>query len=822
MKNRAIALAAVVLFVLPARDAAAQAKHLNLLLNRQELAEMKARIEKYPWARQTFDRIKADADADASAPGNVPTRVATALVAALTGDEKYAKIARQHVTDHLKTYQEAKNYHWNRGVLEAIMYDLVYDTFSDAQRRDIEDSFRKIGRFQIELAESGYQTWNMKWVEHWNVAMMGYVTGDRQLIAYGLNDPGGGLTSGRVYCKYDPKKYGGFHQVIERHLKEGTWHEPPEYLFNAIYYPFFTMVLAARHYDGTDLYHWRAPNGNSLSDVLPRYVDLTFPAEDTGVPGGTFRIANYGDGGTTAWRDWFLIGSPWQTPPPVPPAPPRQADEIYTAQGMMEIAHGLDPRPVYAWLLSQSPRRDGMFCNSGADFLGLSRPALAYGRPLDDAPATPPPAPSSLLPGAGLAMLRADESPAYWRGKGLACFFIMGENEFRSHRHCDDYQIVLHGKGRLLYPDINTWNYENDKEIGWTHRSIAHNTLAVDGASNVPAPYAQRHDFSPEVKFVAAGGEPFEKKGLIADSAVGPPAWPKKVALCRALFLTNEYLADFFWATSPTEHVYDWALHGLGRLQLDRQKFQPSQDLAPYKWIKNVCKRTTAEPWSVEWVQQGAGVQKGMPNSRHTDAWFTTQAGVKMWMLGSPGTSAYTGEGPLLISDLQDGMAVRPQDPEGRLPMVVARRQATGTLFAALHEPVLFRDRGKPVDQPRIRQFELIAQTPDAIAVKIVGPAYVDYAMVSFGNPVDEKREVTLSAPAGGETFTFRSFAYVRCQGNRIVGRGNLVAFAIGDAGAGPSAALSLNGQPALLLRSGGTLRYAARLTAPASPARGP
>ena len=99
------------------------------------------------------------------------------------------------------------------------------------------------------------QTWNMKWVEHWNVAMMGYVTGDRHFIDYGLNDPGGGTTSGKGYCRYDPKKYGGFHQIIERNITDGTWHEPPEYLFNAISYPFFTIVLAAKHYDGTDLYH---------------------------------------------------------------------------------------------------------------------------------------------------------------------------------------------------------------------------------------------------------------------------------------------------------------------------------------------------------------------------------------------------------------------------------------------------------------------------------------------------------------------------------------------------------------------------------------
>jgi hypothetical protein len=384
----------------------------------------------------------------------------------------------------------------------------------------------------------------------------------------------------------------------------------------------------------------------------------------------------------------------------------------------------------------------------------------------------------------------------------------MGEPEFRSHRHCDDYQIVLHGHGRLLYPDLNTWNYEDDKAIGWTHRSIAHNTLVVDGASNVAAPYTHRHDFSPEVKFIAAQGAPFEKRDGIGASPVGPQVWPKKVVLSRALFLTKEYLADFFWATSPTGHVYDWALHGFGRLQYDRQKFQSSQDLAPYKWIKDVAKHTTDGPWSVQWVQQGAGVVKGMPESRYTDAWFTTEAGVKMWMLGAPGTAAYVGEGPLLISDMEGGMANRPKDPEGRLAMVVSRRQAASALYAALHEPLLFRDKGKPVDQPRIRGFEPVAQTADAICVKIIGPNWVDYAMVSFAKEPGDDREVTLGNPASGESFSFRSFAYVRCRGKSIVGRGSPSAFVISDGGVGPSATLSLNGQPAPLAAAQGRLRY--------------
>jgi hypothetical protein len=167
MKSLHVSMAAVLLLVPLSGTATAQPKHPNLLFNRQELAEMKARIDKYPWARQAFERIKADAEADAANPHhNVPTRVATAMMYALTGEEKYARRARHHVTSHLKNYQEAKNYHWNRGVLKAIMYDLVYETFSEDERREIEDAFRKAGRLQIELAEAGYQTWNMKWVEH--------------------------------------------------------------------------------------------------------------------------------------------------------------------------------------------------------------------------------------------------------------------------------------------------------------------------------------------------------------------------------------------------------------------------------------------------------------------------------------------------------------------------------------------------------------------------------------------------------------------------------------------------------------------------------
>ena len=68
-----VALAAVLL-VLSSGTAIGQVKHPNLLFNRQDLAEMKAKIDKYPWARQTFERIKADAvlDADGGNQWSIP------------------------------------------------------------------------------------------------------------------------------------------------------------------------------------------------------------------------------------------------------------------------------------------------------------------------------------------------------------------------------------------------------------------------------------------------------------------------------------------------------------------------------------------------------------------------------------------------------------------------------------------------------------------------------------------------------------------------------------------------------------------------------
>ncbi|MEZ5582511.1 MAG: heparinase II/III family protein [Candidatus Competibacteraceae bacterium] len=94
------------------------------------------------------------------------------------------------------------------------------------------------------------------------------------------------------------------------------------------------------------------------------------------------------------------------------------------------------------------------------------------------------PRPSRVWPTYGLAMLRSDESSDYWTNDdAIAVFQIMSQGY--GHDHRDKFSIMLHGAGRLLYPDYNAVQYENPA-LGWTRNTIAHNTVMVDRQITTP------------------------------------------------------------------------------------------------------------------------------------------------------------------------------------------------------------------------------------------------------------------------------------------------------------------------------------------------
>ena len=718
------------------------AKHPNFLLNRDEIEQIKLRIAQQPWAAVLFQQAKDMAD-----KGDM---FQAALCFALTGEKRYGDFARGKVLEntryHLIQYQkedvrlQPDRYQLGPWGLWAWAYDLTYDGYSEEQRQSIENALRTIGKTVIELAKLNTTTPNLVFDMHYNVALVGYCLGDRELIDWGLNDPG----------DYGPQR-GGFYPVLDSIIKDGHfWGEAPIY---ALHYDVLGMVAlaeAARHYNGTDLYGYVSKKtGASIKNIIDGYFLMAYPVEKTGVNAGSVRMATFGDGST--WfapsgelLDTFLVN-------------PVTGDFSTVGQiGELEAAYAHYKDPGYAWLLSLNPNRNvlSVYGRSPWKFI-----ALTHGVELPKNP-TPPPAPCGVYPSQGFAVLRSDETPAYWTSGALTAVMRLGAAI--GHGHEDYYSIVLHGKGRLLYPDLNVIQYEPTC-LGWTREGIAHSTLLVDGQSPRAGEFTTRNDFTPDAKFLAASGSAFPG-----------------TTQTRALLLTRDYMVDVFRAAANDgrERTFDWVLHGLGRLYPGNPAaYRPGTDLvANYWWIDNERSRTVDAAWQADFVQHSGGVTPGL--QAFSKEWFEQTAGVRVTMLGAPGTEVFCGDGPMA-----DGPPHHRIDgnPEGALPLVIARRKGIVETFVAVHEPY---------DQWPVLTVRTVADTGGSVGIAVDGPAFSDRVLVAFDLAPEEYHV----ANEDGEVFIFRDCGYLRVAGGQITARGKLLAFRVRVQQAG-DVSLVLNGK---------------------------
>jgi hypothetical protein len=733
--NRLAAACAVLLLLVfvafsPAAEPAAppatrnSVRHPNLLLNPSEIDEVKQKVQAEPWAGALLEKLKREAEGRGGSQDGIRN---SALLYALTGEKHYADYARRRLLDDarsllpkyeqvdLKTQPDFGMFSpWG---LSAWGYDLVYDTCSPEERELIERYLRTGCNVIIEELKHTSTTPNLVFGVHFNVGMVGYCLGDAKFIDWALNDDGG---------KFGPHK-GGFYPVLDSMIQDAYfWGEAPIYALHYDLHGMLSLAEAAQHYDGADLYHYVSKkSGGSIKGMIDGYLRLAYPTERTGVGMGSIRMATFGDGSTGYYPDGTLFDTFLVNPVSLAPAPGVMSGEL-------ELAYKRYKDPAYAWLISLNPKRD-TYVDYGRAVLGYV--ALTHGQKLPTTP-TPPAAPSGVYPGFGFAFLRADETPEYWRSGSLAALIM--EGKLVGHGHKDYYSLSLHGTGRLIYPDLNVIQYE-PTWLNWTHESIAHNTLVVDHQSGSPGPFTTKNEFQEAVKYFSISGSPYESEKQT-----------------RAVLLTPEYLADFFHAENvgkqPRSRTFDWALHGLGRLYVGNPSaYRPTSDLTPdYWWIDNQRTRQTDATFQADWIQRSAGVIPG--RQAFGKEWFGQEVGVRMMMLGAPGTQVYAGDGPLCDGPPYshiDG------DPEGTCPMLVVRRQAPATTFAAVHEPY--------EGHPRIAGLRQLAGDDSAIAIRIAAPQYVDYLLAAF-----DDAEHTLDF-AGGQSFTFTDYAYLRFRGGKLV-----------------------------------------------------
>ncbi|HGE70833.1 TPA: hypothetical protein ENX78_08370 [Candidatus Poribacteria bacterium] len=684
-------------------------------------------INENEMVRKQFDKIKERAD-----QGNFYD---SALVFAIEGGEKYANITKNHLL-RLVEYRSPRldedilagghregnmDFYWD--TLDIRAYDLIYPALTKEERHTIETFYRKLGNYWKESLSRWTTTPNLVFPIHYHSAVIGFCIDDKELIEWGLQDSGG---------KFGPSK-GGLFPVLDSMLRDGAiWDEATIYAAVNVLQPMVQLAILYKLYYGKDLFSYESPKGGSIKKLIDGYIAITYPLERTGVGPGSFHIATYGDGSTESpysahhnTDSIYLINLPWV-----------RGNDRYELTNTLEQAYYVSRDPKYAWFLSHSVERE---------------PSFLYGEDIPFGSVDPPPAPSSIFPEAGIAMLRSDESPNYWTNGSIAVLQMMSRGY--GHDHRDKMMIIMHAGGRLLYPDMNCIQYE-PPSINWTASSVAHNTLVVDRGKTANAPFTYRHSFCPEIKFLATTASCYP--GVIQT---------------RVLALTSEYLFDAFWADSDLPHTYDWVLHAIGKLYLENPTlYKASSDLLQdYWWIENERSRETDETWQVNFVQKNGLAIRGM--GRQTDEWFNDSSSVQVTMIGEPNTIVYGADGP------SGGPPVDPvMNPEGNIPILLARRYSRQTVFAVVHEPY-------KQNPPNIDLVQKISESKDAYIAKIQAKNYTDWIAVSFGDQNGEPIHILIDEHDPKSVFVFRNYGYLRKEissdgkTSRLIAKGNWIGF---------------------------------------------
>jgi hypothetical protein len=706
--------------VVQAQSNDAPAHGRPFFLPEPERTRIRQSIAGQEWAKAEYARIQ-----QAARKGD---GFLAAFLYALDGDPAYAPIAQKWLLE--KFGANSWTVKRARGALDDLKFfkagvpalnDVFYDTdfspylafdwvhggLEPAARKEIQEAITAFMRFKMRSMNRWAQTPNLVFKPTSIVALAGLAIQDREAIDWG-------------FYRKPESRIGGYFPVLNNLLKDGgPWHEAP--IYPIAHTDLYCMGMVSRYrslYDGKDWWTAKAPNGGSPKGLMDYYIDSAYPIERTGHGAGQIRIATYGDGATNASNDLFLVN---------PAGPAIDATQALIA------AYNASGDPRLAPFVAMVP-----------DY----KPTLIDRRPLPEKIEFPS-APSKVWPDYGLAILRAEESPAYWTSDAPVVFQLMSKGY--GHDHADKFSITLHGAGRLLYPDYNAIQYEN-ANIGWTRNTIAHNTLMVDeGDTRSVPPSDVRHAFSPEVKYLATSAS-----GVF-----------EKVAQTRALLLTREYLLDIFHAASPTPRVYDSLLHSFGAPRpANPELFKPSNALDRRFWlVSDRQAMATDKPWALDFaIREEPGSRKG----KFGPEWYAHTAAVRVTMAAEPNTLVTHG-----VSGIELGKAAkRSFDPLGML--IVRRAGIRQTVFAAAHEP--HANNAKP----RISAVTTLAQSDKAILVRVDATDFTDYAVVGFGPQPGAPGHALAAADDPKSCVAFRDYGYLRVRKDgSMVARGGWTGFSL-------------------------------------------
>lgn len=201
--------------------------------------------------------------------------------------------------------------------------------------------------------------------------------------------------------------------------------------------------------------------------------------------------------------------------------------------------------------------------------------------------------------------------------------------------------------------------------------------------------------------------------------------------------------------------------------------------------LRDVFKLTPgAQPWSATVLQTCA--LEDVSESVFGKAWYDRRIGVRVQMLGEPGTTVFVGKTPESRTapgrEGNKGERSTKANEVGGTTLIVERRVGS-TTFVALHEP--FENA-----TPRVRECRRIHQSAEAVVVAVTGDGFNDRLLYRHWKNFDQP----VTVEGDGESFTFADRAFVRVRTEKVEAVGNLRQMRLGVFGR-PS--LVINGRPA-------------------------
>ena len=765
-----------------ARAAAGEkAAHPFLLWTKDEAAAIRKRIDTDPSAKRQYERM---VEMEKGGKGTNKALLNLFRYSAL-GDAAAGEAEKKALLRFIGARPPANrpgnpasgNARWRDDrTLDALRFDILYDSLTDEQRKGVLDTIRGyVEWFRVNPGSHGSRGgrprtgWlpNMQWPTMAGIHVLAAAGGDEGLIRQVFETPRGWkwffdvyLADGRFYMEEFGKYYSNIGSMI-------LWCQGLRRL-------------------GLDRYGWgyAAPNGACMRNFLEMLIWAGYPRVER--PGGTpdYPTVNMGDAGPLSLVDG-------QSPPDAAQSRRRPANARGTPtrcialgtpwwrQAMMNGPIPKMMQPLW-WEAGHKNFPDAGFDYFLAQMRGPGEavylPTLYFGLgPIDPKKVKPPSAGSYVAPGRGFALLRAEESPAYWESPAPAvalqfamyyvhyvhdCFSILqyvAHNRFiynkmgaagRGYAGGDPWRDHVRGQGSGVVVDGLKARYVDSGEEGIRNERL-------------------RHHFCPPAKFVA-----IQARGVYPD-----------VEQERALVLTREYLLDVFRLKSDRPRVYDWHVLSPASVAKDKSAGWRPGDIAGGKVRgRQIAKPLLTDvrycdvadrPWRVTLIQGDANDDTGV--------------GVHVSMLGGTDTILVAGRPP----------SVPAEAPAVKL---LATRTHPATVFAALHHPF-----AGPVDRPMVQRFEQIAAEEAGLAVAVVGRGrgINDRIVVRAGSAFD--KAATLAG--GGESFTVADYAFVRVGADKVEAFGGLSAMKVKVTG---EPKLLVNGKVAAAKVAGGVLEYSA------------